>query len=243
LEFITKANTTQMRELISFSIIFLILNSCVGNENNQLEFYQENSTSFFELRNSDWTKSTWIRKPKNLKIIHESFKKFGYKKLEKLIFKSDNEFIIQQVYIKRNLDDLLDSLELTYNNLEIQSSKYYSEFWNRRKSENTDSVIYEIIREINSIRTNSEQINYVNQFVNDTLVDLLKIEFTDVDLSLDEAKNNFNTLLKYGFHQSAYNLLFERAEYSKFELNRKKLKKELFTANEYNQPWLIDNEK
>ena len=40
-------------------------------------------------------KTTWIRKPENLKMVHESFKKFGYEKLENLISKSERHFLIQ----------------------------------------------------------------------------------------------------------------------------------------------------
>ncbi|WP_425077882.1 hypothetical protein [Psychroserpens sp. S379A] len=194
------------------------------------------------MRNGDWTKNSWIRKPENLKIVHESFKKFGYDKLEHLIFKSENEFLIQGIYIKRNFENLMDSLELTYSKPEIQT-KYYAEFWNRRKAEQNDSIVYEIIREFNSMKSDKKRLNYQNQFVNDTLVDLLKIEFDNQNLNSQKAESDFYTLKKYGLNQSAYNLLYERAEYLELELNREKLKKELIKTAEYEQPWLIDNEK
>ena len=74
-----------MNKLLTLNILILLLVSCVSKEKRESEFYAENQTSFFDLNNSDWTKNTWIRKPENLKIIHESFKKFGYEKLENLI--------------------------------------------------------------------------------------------------------------------------------------------------------------
>ncbi len=207
-----------------------------------MEFYAENQTSFFDLRNGDWTKNSWIRKPKNLKMVHESFKKFGYDKLERLIFKSDNEFLIQGIYIKQNFENLMDSLELTYNKPEIQT-KYYAEFWNRRKAEKNDSIVYEIIQEFNSMKSEKKRLNYENQFVNDTLVDLLKIEFDNENLNSKNAESDFYTLKKYGLHQSAYNLLYERAEYSEMDLDRQKLKQELSKITEYRNAWLIDTEK
>ena len=109
-------------------------------------------------------------------MVHESFKKLGYDKLENLIYKSENLFIVNGIYIKRNFDDVLDSLQLTYKKPEIQT-KYYAEFWNRRKMEKNDSIVYEIIQEFISIKSDKKRLNYENQFVNDTLVDLLKIEF------------------------------------------------------------------
>src|SRR5690606_10008210 len=139
-------------------------------------------------------------------------------------------------------DNVMDSLQLTYNKPEIQT-KYYAEFWNRRKAERNDSIVFEIIREFNSMKSNKKRLNYKNQFVNDTLVDLLKIEFDNDNLNPQKAKSDFYTLKNYGFHQSAYNLLYERAEYSELKLEREKLKKELTKSTEFKQAWLIDNEK
>jgi|SRR5690606_4821325 len=231
-----------MNKLLTLNILILLLISCVNKEKSESEFYAENKTSFFDLRNSDWTQNTWIRKPENLRTIHESFKKFGYDKLENLIFKNDNEFLIRDIYIKRNFKNVMDSLQLTYNKPQIQT-KYYAEFWNRRKAEKNDSIVYEILKEFNSAKSDIKQLNYKNQFVNDTLVDLLKIEFDNDNLNSGKAKSDFDILKKYGFHQSAYNLLFERAEYSELDLDREKLKKELTKTKEFNEPWLIDNQK
>ncbi len=231
-----------MNKLLTISLLIFLFLSCKNDKKSELEFYAENQTSFFDLRNGDWTKNSWIRKPENLKMVHESFKKFGYDKLENLIFKSENEFLIQGIYIKRNFENLMDSLELTYDKPEIQA-KYYAEFWNRRKAEKNDSIVYEIIREFNSLKSDNKRLNFENQFVNDTLVDLLKIEFDNYNLNSEKLKSDFYTLKKYGLHQSAYNLLYERAEYSELELDREKLKRELKKTTEFEQPWLIDNEK
>ena len=235
-------NIPEMKKLLTILLLTFLILSCKNDKKSELEFYAENQTSFFDLRNGDWTKNLWIRKPENLKMIHESFKKFGYEKLENLIFKSDNEFLIQGIYIKRNFENLIDSLELTYNKPEIQT-KYYAEFWNRRKAEKNDSIVYKVIREFNSIKSDKKQPNYENQSVNDTLVDLLQIEFDIDNLNSKKAELNFHILKEYGLNQSAYNLLYERAEYSEFELDREKLKKELIKTTEFEQPWLIDNEK
>lgn len=231
-----------MNKLLTLNILILLLISCVNKEKSKTEFYIENNISFFDLRNLDWTKNEWIRKPENLKMVHESFKKFGYEKLENLISKSENHFLIQGIYIKRNFENVMDSLQLTYNKPEIQT-KYYTEFWNRRKMEKNDSIVYEIIREFNSSKVAKKQMDFNKQSVNDTLVDLLKIEFDNENPNKEKAKLDFYTLKKYGLHQSAYNLLFERAEYSQLDLDREKLKQELTKTTEYKKPWLIDTEK
>src|SRR5690606_20393141 len=183
-----------MNKLLTLNILILLLISCVNKEKSESEFYAENKTSFFDLRNSDWTQNTWIRKPENLKAIHESFKKFGYDKLENLIFKSDNEFLIQDIYIKRNFENVIDSLQLTYNKPEIQT-KYYAEFWNRRKAEKNDSIVYEILKELKSVKSNKKRLNYEKQFVNDTLVYHLKIEFVNDNLNSEKAKSEFDILI------------------------------------------------
>ena len=231
-----------MNKLLTISLLIFLFLSCKNEKKSELEFYAENQTSFFDLRNGDWTKNSWIRKPENLKIIHESFKKLGYDRIEKLILKNSDEFLIQDIYIKKNFENLMDSLELTYEKSEIQT-KYYTEFWNRRKAEKNDSIVNEIIREFNSYKSDKKRLNYENQFANDTLIDLLNIEFDYANLNIEKAKSDFYTLKKYGFHQSAYNLLYERRKYSELELDREKLKKELTKSTEFNQAWLIDNEK
>ncbi len=231
-----------MNKPLTLIILILLLVSCVNIEKSKSESYVEYKASFFDLRNSDWTENKWIRKTENLKTIHESFKKFGYDKLEKLIFKRDNEFVIQGIYIKRNFENIMDSLQLTYNKPEKQT-KYYAEFWNRRKTEKNDSIVFEIIREFNSMKAEKRKLNYENKFVNDTLVDLLKIEFNNENLNLEKAKSDFNVLKKYGLHQSAYNLLYERPEYFEIDLDRKKLEKELTKTKQFEEAWLIDNAK
>jgi hypothetical protein len=120
-----------MNKLLTLNILILLLVSCVSKEKKDEEFYVGTQTSFFDLRNGDWINNSWIRKPENLKIIHESFKKFGYDRIEKLILKNSDEFLIQDIYIKKNFENLMDSLELTYEKPEIET-KYYTEFWNRR---------------------------------------------------------------------------------------------------------------
>ncbi|WP_301162059.1 hypothetical protein, partial [uncultured Winogradskyella sp.] len=235
-------NIPEMNKLLTISLLIFLFLSCKNEKKSELEFYAENQTSFFDLRNGDWTKNSWIRKTENLKIIHESFKKLGYDRIEKLILKNSDEFLIQDIYIKKNFENLMDSLELTYEKPEIQT-KYYTEFWNRRKAEKNDSIVYEIIREFNSYKSDKKRLNYENQFANDTLIDLLNIEFDYANLNIEKAKSDFYTLKKYGFHQSAYNLLYERRKYSELELDREKLKKELTKSTEFNQAWLIDNEK
>ena len=58
------------------------------------------------------------------------------------------------------------------------------------------------------------------------------------------AMEYFETLKELGFHGSAYNLLFERDEYSEIDWNKEELKKKLKkTTQNYVYPWFEDNVK
>ncbi len=152
-----------------------------------------------------------------------------------------DEFLIRDVYIKKNFIQFFDSLEITYN-LDSIGSKYFREFWNRRRNENNDSIVFEIVKDINLI--GKQKIIMHNQtFVNDTLHDLLKIQFRYDTLTNELAKQDFETLKKYGFHESAYNLLYERYSYNDIDWNRDSLVETLDTVTNYVGAWFEDNTK
>lgn len=102
------------------------------NKNKPILSYKETQTSFFDLAHGDWISNNWIRKPENLKMLNETFKKFGYLDLLQNCYLDSSEFLIIDIYIKKNFWELIDSLEITYKQDTI-ASKYYREFWQRRK--------------------------------------------------------------------------------------------------------------
>jgi hypothetical protein len=227
--------------------LFLLLISCNNSTTDDMKNYVESEPTFFELRNGDWLTNNWIRKPENLLKIHETFKKIGYMNLitDNLLF--DNPLIIQGIYINKQANYLLDSLELTYNLLDIKE-KYYREFWQRRKAEKNDSVVYIIIKDINFAIKNKMgsaglSINANPKLVNDTLVNLLEIEFRTDSLTEQLARHDFETLRRLGFHQSAYNLLFETYKYQDLKWNRDSLLTTLKQSNKFIYPWFQDDTK
>jgi hypothetical protein len=219
--------------------ISLLLFSCLNSE-KKIFNYKETKTGFFDLAHGDWKSNEWIRRPENLKMLNETFKKFGYLDILRNFDLESNEFMIRDVYIKNNFWQLFDSLEITYKQKTIES-KYYREFWQRRRIEKNDRIVFEIIKDINLSR-NTKMVYCVN-YENDTLYDLLKIEFDNHNLTKEKAIENFETLKKYGFHQSAYNMLFERNEYYNINWNRDSLVKTLDTTSVYNEAWIEDNTK
>jgi len=227
--------------------LLFLLTSCNNLTTNNRKNFIESEPTFFDLRNGGWLTNNWIRKPENLLTIHETFKKVGYMNLitDNLLF--DNPLIIQDIYINKQASHLLDSLELTYNQLDIKD-KYYREFWQRRKVEKNDSAVYIIIKEINFAIKNKMgsgvlSLNTNPKLVNDTLANLLQIEYRTDSLTLDLAQQDFETLRLLGFHQSAYNLLFETYKYQDLNWNRDSLVKTLNQSDKYICPWFQDNTK
>ncbi|QNL21265.1 hypothetical protein HZR84_04710 [Hyphobacterium sp. CCMP332] len=229
-----------------FTVSILTLFSCSQNDKKTRDYYVESQPTFFDLKHGDWTTNDWIRKPENLKIIHETFKKFGYMDLigSRL---NDNPLILQGIYIKNKPYNLIDSLIIAFDNKDLDV-KYYREFWLRRQKEKNDTVVYEILKDIKSTYMTFLTPEAISdradmEFVNDTLLQLLEIEYPDQPLTKDLAIEHFKTLNELGFHQSAYNLLFERSEYSGIDWNKEQLKEKLRTTEDYVYPWFEDNEK
>lgn len=228
------------------TVTLLTLFSCSQSDKKTRDFYVESQPTFFELKHGDWTTNDWIRKPENLKMIHETFKKFGYMDLigSRL---NDNPLILQEIYIKNKPYNLIDSLIIAFENKELEV-KYYREFWLRREKEKNDSVVYEILNDIqysykSKLSSHELSINCNQELVNDTLLQLLEMEYPKQTLTTEVAKEHFERLKELGFHESAYNLLFGRAEYSEIDWNKEELLNKLKTTENYVFPWFEDNEK
>ncbi len=222
------------------------MTSCNNATTDDKKNYVESQPTFFELRNGNWLTNQWIRKPENFLAIHETFKKVGYNNLLGSIL-SDNPVIVQDIYINKKGYDLVDSLVLTYKQRE-KGTKYFQEFWARRENERNDSAVFVILSDIQySFKTkftsNVLQLQADNSKLNDTLKTLLQIEYRNDTLTTDVALKDFATLRQLGFHQSAYNLLFERYKYQDIKWNRDSLVNTLQPTNTFIFPWFQDDTK
>ncbi|NLR95020.1 hypothetical protein [Flammeovirga agarivorans] len=227
-------------------IIFLVLCnllfiSCSTSNSNKN--YIERKTGFDNLKDQNILTNKWLRKESNLLMVHETVKAFGYKKLIKKLDLNSSPIIYKDIYLKKELSSLIDSLILSYNTTDIEV-KYYNEFWNRRKVENNEKAVFKILNEIQK-SMNSEKMDNLNsnEIVNDTLLSLLSIEYNPKTISDSIANMNYNKLKSYGFHQSAYNLLFERYEYYDIDWNKDKLKNGLIESVIVEVPFIKDNTK
>ncbi len=81
------------------------------------------------------------------------------------------------------------------------------------------------------------------KLVNDTLANLLEIEFRTDSLTEQKAQQNFETLRRFGFHQSAYNLLFETYKYQDLKWNKDTLATSLKQSDKFIYPWFQDKTK
>ena len=228
------------------TISLLTLFSCSESDKKTRDYYVESQPTFFDLKHGDWITNDWIRKPKNLKMIHETFKRFGYMDLIGSQL-NENPLIIQGIYINNKPYNLIDSLIIAFDNKELEV-KYYREFWLRREKEKNDSLVYTILKDIqHSYKSKLSSYELSNsserELVNDTLLQLLEIEYPKQTLTTEIALKNFERLKELGFHESAYNLLYERTEYSEIGWDREQLKEKLKITENYVYPWFEDNEK
>ena len=208
----------------------------------KLSFFNPYEITFANGKYQGHTYQNWIRQPQNLKMLHETFKKIGYKKLFLRYDYSDWCGFLHDV--RKPCDELIDSLILTYNSDTIKS-KYYREFWNRRKIEGNDTIEHEVLKEVSAIVYQDSLITYQDNFVNDTLVQLIEIREFEDSLTNGKARSNFNYLKDIGLHNSAYNLLYERYRYYDIKWNQEELEKTLKkdTANCCPQAFIEDNTK
>ena len=210
---------------------------------NSGKYYTEDSLGFFNPYDSDYAFSTWIRTPENIRTAHETFKKIGYFNLVDSSSVEDNPCMMWG-YVKMPCNVIMDSLLMTYN-LDTIPSKYYREFWNRRKKENNAEVVYEVLIEVFAILQNKGAIEYSEELVNDTLYNLLLIERITTKPTNGEAIKDFNYLKNIGLHASAFNLLYEFSSYRDVDWNRGELAKQLETdtINCCPWPWITDDTK
>lgn len=235
--------------IMKFKMIFIglcvFLTSCNSSTETR-KSYIESKPSFFELHNGKWLTNKWIRQPENLFRIHETFKKVGYNKILGSLL-SDDELIVQDIYIKKRGYQLIDSLILTYKQPD-KGTLYFNEFWARRKKERNDSAVFIILKDIqysyrSKLSSADLQLSANDSEINDTLRQLIEIEFPNDTLTEKTALNDFETLRKLGFHQSAYNLLFETYKYQDIKWDKDSLEKTLKQNDKFIYPWFIDDTK
>lgn len=205
--------------------------------------FQEKELSFLHLRFGYDRSNDWIKKPENILMLHETFKKIGYKNLiSKEEWTSDWNWYLK---VKKSPNNLIDSLELTYSNFQ-ESPKYYREFWQRRMVEKNDEMVYRIVKEIKQIMIADERLEVNQESINDTLFQLLSFEYPERKLTEKETDSLLNYLIEIGLHESAFNLVSGEIEQIWNDEWKKKEREILHLLNKsetYQRPWFEDNTK
>lgn len=205
--------------------------------------FHEKELSFLHLRFGYDKTNNWIKKPENILMIHETFKKIGYNNLiSKEDWESDWNWYLD---VSKSPKNLIDSLELTFIEIE-ESPKYYKEFWGRRKSEGNDATVYKIVKEIKQIMNEGSDLEVNHEIINDTLAKLISYEFPERKLTPGEANSLLHYLIEIGLHESAYNLI--SGENSGFEevnwnIDKDSVLKVLIKSELNPRPWFEDNTK
>ena len=231
----------QMRQLINTGLLILI--SCgAPTETVDNSFYADKRLSFYDPSDENFSLNVWIRKPENLRTLHETFKKYGYSKIFSDYQLTSNPCMIWS-YINKPCLTLIDSLIITYPQVD-KSPKYYREFWDRRKAEQNDTTVFAVLKEIKDELINKNRVKVNDRLTNDTIYNLLRIKFEQPDNEA-EATDNFKYLTKVGLNLSAYNLLYEAVWYENFKWDKEKMKERLKTdtADRCPYPIIVDDTK
>jgi hypothetical protein len=229
--------------------MILLVFSCTNQSEEELEFYpsfQEKELSFLHLKHGfpiDTT-TTWIRKSENILMLHETFKKFGYDiLLTECNWKDEPTLAVG--YINNSIYNLIDSLETTYQDYK-NAPKYYKEFWERRENEKNNEAVYKVISEVKNIVIDKKTVPQEVSMINDTLVQLLSIEFKEEPITNEDANQALEYLIQIGLHQSAYNwrsgeyLLIESINW---ERSLDTIKTMLIESENNVYPWFPDTNK
>lgn len=150
-----------------------------------IERYIEQETPFTDLFYYRIKNNNWIRNPKNIIIVHETFKLSFYDFAFTKGFLDQKPYYEGDFYTNVPLRSKIDSLVFTYPNFN-GVSKYYKEFWERRKSEQNDSVVYLVLNEVQKI-IKGNTVDIRQEYVNHKFAKMINI-FIDLDKEIDKIK-------------------------------------------------------
>ena len=228
-----------MKKLVFLSILFFI--ACVNKEVDEIPHFKEKTLSFGFLQEGYNPSNKWIKDPQNIEMLHETFKSVGYTQiLEHLNWKEDWTLQIDNT---RSLENLIDSLHLSYDNYSI-APKYYREFWQRRIKESNDQVVYKVLSEIKAIGFGQEEFQNLNtQLVNDTLKYLTEVELLD-SITTQQAQSFLDYLVKTGMHESAFNVRSgDNSKFRDITWESEQIYEKLTITKEYMKPWVRADRK
>jgi hypothetical protein len=222
-----------MRSFLLVIITSIVLAGCQkktdakDEDSNVNERYIEKQLPFTDLFYFRIQDNQWIRRPENVITVHETFKKTFYKKYltEKTL--DQKPFVDGDLYFNISLRTKIDSLTFTYPHFE-NATKYYREFWSRRKTEENDSIVNIVLTEVKKI-IDGQEVETREEYHNQTFQKLIDIWSDFENMSTTIGLDHFEFFKSMDMHQSAYNLLYESMFYYNIDLNRDSLQSLLKT--------------
>lgn len=235
---------------LSTLILFAFIGCDSTSENKEAEIqerYIEKELPFTDLFYYRIKDNEWIRNSENILTVHETFKNTFYKKYLTDQTLDQKPFVGGDLYYNISLRTKIDSLIITYPDYQ-NSSKYYQEFWTRRKKENNDSTVNLVLTEVQQI-INGQEVEIREEYLNSTFQKLIDMWTDYENMSTEIALNHFEFFRAMDMNQSAYNLLYENMFYMELDLNRDSLKSLLktekvnFDTVKTRSVFLMDNTK
>ncbi|MEN7547584.1 hypothetical protein AAG747_06685 [Rapidithrix thailandica] len=214
-----------MRLLLLSLLIVGSLLSCNSQkqttEQKNIEQYIEHQLPYTGLCSFQVRDNQWIRNPENILTVHETLKKSFYQKYLTEEILEETPFIYGDLYFNTPLKTKIDSLLLTYAEHQ-EATKYYREFWERRKQEKNDSTVNLVLGEVQAMM-NGQTLEIREEYVNATLEKLIGIWGDFENMTVEKANAHFAFFKAMKMHQSAYNLLYENSHYEALRIHRDSL--------------------
>ncbi len=183
---------------------------CVDCKNKYTDFikeYFENDRVVFQ----PYSEKV-IKNRKYISETHNTLIKFGYKKIIPVEFYSTNikGFIDSLFYWKENNSD---------------TANYYYKFWQRRKSQDTYHLTFQIISDLNEIYTLNNSLTPSTQ-LNDTLLRALEYDYKMVNGEVERPKEFYPVLFDFlnstGQYVPAYKILYKPIDFTELGLDKSK---------------------
>lgn len=160
-----------------------------------------------------YSKNYWIKKPENLKRVYSSLKQIGLKR-----FISEKEFNTplftdhwtETSWANKSLNQITQDLIQSYSDA-TDVDKYYLEFWNRRKIDQNESVVFQILNDIMNTYNSDSNIDKLNWKFEPKLTELMGFEIRLKESDSISLKRTtidyYNYLTSIGLYSSANNLI------------------------------------
>jgi len=172
----------------------------------------------------------WIRQSENMIVFFNTVNRIG---LEKFISKEDfNKKLFEDDYWDfdweaKSLNNICKSLISCFNDT-TGHEQYFIKFWDRRRAENNEQSVYDILCKIDNVyNQNLVDQHKISEQYDTTMFNLLSF---DTELHFADSVQRKKIIIEYfdylrakGLNHSAYNLIFEIKEYQDISLHRDSL--------------------